>query len=133
MMALAAQENVEALLLRKLTEQELPHVRTLLDMASSVVMRYARLAEEPSPLPSDLVFVTAEMVARLLRNPEGFTSEMLGPYQYQRPSNSFTLTPDLLSILGRYGSGGMVVLSTTSVLQAIDEEGDIWGPYVYSP
>lgn len=114
-MALATIPDVEAVLLRELRESEYPYVARLLDMAGAMVMVYGRFVSEPSPVPADITYVVAEMVARVLRNPEGFTSEMLGPYQYQRSAASLSLTDDLKALLGRYGSNGMVVVEMTSI------------------
>lgn len=127
-MALATTADVEALLLRRLTEEELPYVSRLLGMAGQMVITHARLTNTTPPIPPDITYVVSEMVARVLRNPDGFTSEMLGPYQYQRPSTSLALTDDLRAMLSRYGGNGMVVLQLSSVADDVNAADGTWLP-----
>lgn len=117
-MALAETTDVEALLLRSLTDTEMPFVSRLLGMAGHMVMRHLGLTAEPATIPQDLAYVTAELVARLMRNPDGLTSETLGPYNYQRPSVQFTITPDLAGVLSRYaGTNGMGMIRLTTACE----------------
>lgn len=82
----ASVADVEACLLRALTVTEKQYVPVLLAQAERKIRALYpdRMAEEPLCGWDTVKDVQAEIVARRLRNPEGFLAENDGQYSYQR-------------------------------------------------
>lgn len=54
------------------------------------------------PVPDDVVFVVASMVARQITNPQGYSSETLGDYSFTGASGGLTISADDKALLGPY-------------------------------
>lgn len=70
--------------------------------ASALVRHYGLPWPDPATAPTVAVNVTLAAAERRMRNPEGYRSEMLGSYQYQRPASTPTgvaLTPEEIRML----------------------------------
>lgn len=117
--ALADPGDVETLLGRSLTADELPRVAGLLVEASATVRGFLRCT--PDPVPGDVVVVVSRMVARSLAPsvqsmPVGMSSfsDTAGPFSQNRTfsegstSGSPWLTRDDKRILRGYGCRGRV-------------------------
>ncbi|BBC53821.1 putative portal protein [Mycobacterium phage PP] len=107
-MAIATPTDVENRWVRELSEEETTLVSTRLDDAERMLKR--RVGDLQAKITSgdldeaDVKQVEAEMVLRLLRNPEGFTSETDGQYTYmlhqQLASGKLEVTDDEWEALG---------------------------------
>lgn len=98
-MALATAADVETSLLRPLSEQEKRFVPGLLERAERILS--ARIRDlgqrvRVEEFRATVVDVEAEAVARVVRNPEGITSESEGSYSFSRNAKSAS---GVLSIL----------------------------------
>lgn len=98
-MAYAEVSDVQARLGRPLTDDEEAQAVTLLaDVEMELLVRipdlHDQVADEKIP-EANVIRVEASVVARLLRNPEGYTSETDGNYTYQL---NYRLTTGELSI-----------------------------------
>ncbi|AOT24674.1 head-to-tail adaptor [Mycobacterium phage Stasia] len=79
-MAIATAQDVENRWVRELSEEETTLVNTRLNDAERMLKR--RVKNLDSVDPEDVKQVEADMVLRLLRNPEGYTQETDGNYTY---------------------------------------------------
>lgn len=83
---LATQGDVEASLLRPLTTIESTYVGQMLERAEQLLIGYVPdLLDKALPgtwLRGQVVRIEADMVARVLRNPEGMRQESDGVYSY---------------------------------------------------
>lgn len=83
-MALATQEDVEAVLGRPLSESETARAESLLRRASALVIGYTGQDFEPAPYPETVVEVTASMAARAVDTasaaPAGVEQQTQGPF-----------------------------------------------------
>lgn len=105
-MALAEISDVETSMMRELTPSEAPHVGALLDRAEGRIrtripdiddrVSADAAGDKPGGLRATVIEITAESVARVLRNPGGYTQELEGNYQY---SMNFRVASGLLDIL----------------------------------
>lgn len=99
-------DAVEAWLLRPLSEVETQYVDRLLERALRLIT--GALTRSGVGIddvdPAALIDVQASMVARVLRNPDGFRSESDGQYSYQLDSASASgrleVTDSDLELLG---------------------------------
>lgn len=96
----ATSSDVEASMLRPLTQVEKTHVETLLGRVELMISTRLNLDEvDPGSRLGQLVaYVEAEAVARVLRNPAGLTQEADGQYSYQV---STLVASGLLGVLPR--------------------------------
>lgn len=98
-MALATSADVETSLLRPLSEQEKLFVPGLLERAERILSaRMPDLGQRATveEFRATVVDVEAEAVARVVRNPEGITSESEGLYSFSRNAK---VASGVLSIL----------------------------------
>jgi hypothetical protein len=110
-MAYATPEDVEARLGRPLDEWETQVVSTRLNDAELILRsRIPDLDERVADgriLEAAVVMVEAEMVMRLVRNPEGYTAETDGNYSYQInqsvASGLLSVLPSEWNLLGLRG------------------------------
>lgn len=114
-MALATTESVAALLgLETLESQQERLASALLGLAESrLVARLPGLLDRADTDPGYatlIIGVEAEAVARVLRNPEGFRSEGVGPWNYtidtRAAAGFLTILDDEWADLGWVRSGG---------------------------
>ncbi|AHY27080.1 head-to-tail adaptor [Mycobacterium phage Phantastic] len=107
-MAIATATDVENRWVRELSEEETTLVNTRLEDAERMIKRRikdldAKIANGDID-PEDVKQVEADMVLRLLRNPEGFTQETDGNYTYmlhqQLASGKLEVTDDEWETLG---------------------------------
>lgn len=101
-MAVAQIIDVEASLMRALTESESQYVAVLLERAESLLLvrisdLLARVEKEPN-FKAIVVMVEAEAVARVFRNPSAYRQETEGNYSY---TLNFDVASGLLDILAR--------------------------------
>ena len=90
MLSLATPKDVETSLVRSLTPSEEPHVEALLERAESLIRErvsdFADLVSDTEARDTGfigkVVHITADAVARVLRNPEAFRQETEGNYSY---------------------------------------------------
>ena len=107
-MSLATPNDVAIRLGRQLSEAEMGQIVALLSDAETVLaFRIPELLEkaETDPLFFDLVvMVESRMLARVLRNPEGYTQESDGNYSYSIDSRVgsgvLSVFPDEWALLG---------------------------------
>ena len=111
----AKREDVEAALLRPLTQRERGFVDTLLARALRIIeAELGPVAKVDESVQQVVADVQAEMVARRLRNPEGKASESDGEYSY---SLSNTVASGVLELTDRdrallgLSSGGLFVIN----------------------
>lgn len=87
-MALATANDVQDVLGRVLTTEEVALVERRLDQVERMIVRripdlLEQIADETID-QADVVDIEAEAVLRVIRNPEGYASEGDGQYMYQR-------------------------------------------------
>jgi hypothetical protein len=107
-MAYAAAEDVQARFLRTLDTDEQRVVTTRLDDAERMIRR--RITDLDAQIVAgtidqdDVIQVEADMVLRLIRNPDGYSSETDGNYSYtissQVASGVLEVLPDEWALLG---------------------------------
>lgn len=111
---LADTEDVEASLLRELTDDEGNYVDILLARSLALIEKAVGSAasEWAEDFTSRAKTVQADMVARRLRNPEGYYQESDGQYSYSRDRNvasgRLELTDEDLDFLGIPSDGFFV-------------------------
>lgn len=117
-MSLALLSDVQKRLGRPLTADEQPQVETLLEDAEIEIKE--RIPDlETKATDEDylkkVIKVEASAVVRLIRNPDGYTSETDGDYTYQinyrLASGELTITPKEWTLLGL--SSGAFSINTT--------------------
>lgn len=116
-MAYATETDVQSRLGRPLTTEENEQVSTLLgDVEILIKSKIPDLEDQIEALtisPEVVVMVEASAVARLMRNPDGYTSESDGDYTYQinwkMASGSLEISEREWSLLGV--SGGAFVIN----------------------
>jgi hypothetical protein len=110
-MSIAQPSDVQSRLGRELTPEDTILVTVRLNDAERMLSRFANL---PAKDQEDVKQVEAEMVLRLVRNPEGYASERDGTYGYTfnqaMASGELELTARDLAILGVVKGTGFVVL-----------------------
>ena len=114
-MAYANADDVAARLGRPLTAEETTQVGTLLDDAEIEIKAripdLADRAEDPAYLLK-AVRVEASAVARLMRNPDGYTAETDGNYSYQLnwrlTTGQIEITPGEWRLLGASGEASVL-------------------------
>ncbi|AOT25471.1 head-tail adaptor Ad1 [Mycobacterium phage BabyRay] len=107
-MAIATAQDVENRWVRELSEEETTLVNTRLADAERMIRRRIKDLDDKITAgdidPEDVKQVEADMVLRLLRNPEGFTQETDGNYTYmlhqQLASGRLEVTDDEWETLG---------------------------------
>ncbi|QTR37007.1 hypothetical protein J8670_12990 [Mycobacterium tuberculosis] len=107
-MAIATATDVENRWVRELSEEETRLVNTRLADAERMIRRRIKDLDDKIDAgdidPEDVKQVEADMVLRLLRNPEGFTQETDGNYTYmlhqQLASGKLEVTDDEWETLG---------------------------------
>ena len=119
-MALATESDVVTSMMRELTPAESQHVDALLERAERKIRTRVpdldtRAKDDPD-FKQRVIDITAEAVARVFRNPSGYTQENEGNYGY---SLNFRVASGLLDILdsdwAELGVGGGLgtILPTT--------------------
>jgi len=130
-MTYAALSDVQSRLGRPLTDDETGQVPTLLsDVEQEITARIPDLADQIAAGTLDesaVVRVEASAVVRLLRNPNGYTSETDGDYSYQvnyklNPGD-LTITDKEWSLLG-IGAGAFILSVLPGVPKPPDPETD---------
>lgn len=118
-MSYATSEDVANRLGRALTDEETTLVSTRLADAERMLSRKVDLAAGIAAgdfAEADVVQVEADMVLRLVRNPEGHVSETDGNYTYmlsrEAASGKLEVTAGEWAILGVKPSGPMVFVPT---------------------
>lgn len=106
--ALATTPDLEAALMRPLSDVETQHAATFLRRAESLIL--VRVPDLRSRAAGDAAFaflvagIEAEAVARVFRNPEGLRREEQGNYSYQVDgavaSGRLSILPDEWNTLG---------------------------------
>ncbi|AFF28315.1 head-tail adaptor Ad1 [Mycobacterium phage Twister] len=119
-MAVATATDVENRWVRELSEEETRLVNTRLDDAERMLKR--RVGDIQAKITAgtldaeDVKQVEADMVLRLLRNPEGYTQETDGNYTYmlhqQLASGKLEVLPEEWEALGIRRSGMFVLVPT---------------------
>lgn len=107
-MTYASADDVQAVYGRTLTTEETALVeRRLAQVERMILRRIPDLAEKMAAGDidqDDVIYIEAEAVLRVIRNPEGLRSETDGTYRYQLSSeaadNSLRITADEWQILG---------------------------------
>ncbi|AEJ92011.1 head-tail adaptor Ad1 [Mycobacterium phage Pistachio] len=107
-MAIATAQDVENRWVRELSEEETTLVNTRLADAERMIRRRIKDLDDKIAAgdidAEDVKQVEADMVLRLLRNPEGFTQETDGNYTYmlhqQLASGKLEITDDEWEALG---------------------------------
>lgn len=90
MLPLATVADLEARLGREFDESELARANALLDDASALARDVAGKTwidpetEELLPVPGSIRWAVLRAAERAVRNPDGFSSETVGDYSYQR-------------------------------------------------
>lgn len=115
-MSHATTTDVGIVLLRELTDEETDLATRLLSLAASTLR--GKIPNLEFRMSDDVDFddvvnyVEASAVARILRNPEGYSYEVIGPYAVQRPGSgildTFEFTAGDLAKLG-VGSGAFTI------------------------
>jgi hypothetical protein len=118
-----------------------PHVNWLIDKAEAVLDTIPGLAARitaGTTTASQLKYVVAAMVVRVLRNPEGKRSETAGDYSYELatgPSgeSGMSLTAAERRLLGVSGRAGSIPLMDDALEYPIKnyrwwEPGEVWLP-----
>ncbi|AGK87496.1 head-tail adaptor Ad1 [Mycobacterium phage HINdeR] len=119
-MAIATAQDVENRWVRELSDEEQTLVNTRLEDAERMIKRRIRNLDAQITAgtisQADVVQVEADMVLRLLRNPEGFTQETDGNYTYmlsQRlASGVLEVLPDEWESLGITRKGMFTLVPT---------------------
>lgn len=79
--ALATIADLDRVLDRELTVDEVPRAEALIDYASALVRAYAGMTwAPPADVPAEIVTVVVTMVERATRNPDGLVQETAGPF-----------------------------------------------------
>lgn len=119
-MALASETDVVTSMMRDLTPAESQHVDALLERAERKIR--TRIPDLDTRVETDpgfrqtVIDITAEAVARVFRNPSGYTQENEGNYSY---SLNFRVASGLLDILDSdwaelgFGGGLGTIMPTT--------------------
>ncbi len=118
-MAAASVEDVQRRFVRPLEDQERVVVAQRLDDAEELIR--ARV-DPASVAPAVLAMVEAEMVLRLIRNPDGYSQETDGNYSYSVSalvaSGRLEVLPDEWRLLGVRTGVGMVAPRIRGRLEA---------------
>lgn len=121
-MALASVEDVVARLGKPLDDEGLELlVETRLGDAERILIKRIpdlldRATDDPDGFAKDVIRVEAEMVLRLVRNPDGYSQESDGNYSYaiyqQVASGKLEVFPDEWDLLGVAAGGMMEIMPT---------------------
>lgn len=129
-MSTATAHDVETSLMRALTPTEAAYVAPLLERAQARIReRVPDLATRISTSDryrATVVDITAEAVARVLRNPSGMTQETEGNYSYTK---NFRVASGLLDILDTDWDR----LGVTSVIGSVSPVADGYAVRRYGP
>lgn len=112
----AATTDVETVLLREMTDEETDLATRLLRLASATLRGRISGLEERMSTDADFAdkvnYVESAAVARIIRNPDGYSYEVIGPYAIQRPTGeivgSFDFTAKDIAFLG-VGTGAFSI------------------------
>lgn len=115
-MSHATTVDVATVLMRELTVEESDLVTRLLRLAAATLRGRVSGLEDRMSVDVDFAdkvnYVESVAIARIIRNPEGYSYEVIGPYAVQRPSGeivgSFEFTAKDLAMLG-VGTGAFTI------------------------